>query len=139
GGAPACNDMAVSVPHNAATPIFIDCTGGTGTGSPDVLITTNPAKGTLNPAASGTITDQWVVYTPSPGASGTDSFKFKGVSPGSGSAPSDEVGPERTRDVRSGAGTARACANLSQSVPQNTATKLRLVCASGGDPIVSYS
>ena len=30
GAAPTCNNMNVSVPHNAATPIFIDCTGGTG-------------------------------------------------------------------------------------------------------------
>jgi hypothetical protein len=32
GAAPTCNDMNVGVPHNAATPIFIDCAGGTGTG-----------------------------------------------------------------------------------------------------------
>jgi hypothetical protein len=24
GAAPTCNDMAVGVPHNAATPVFID-------------------------------------------------------------------------------------------------------------------
>ena len=69
---------------------------------------------------------------------------YRGVSPGSGSGGSDEVGPLRTVDLRIGAGTAPACANLSQSVPQNdathtTPTSLRLVCASGGDPIVSYS
>ena len=93
----------------------------------------------MNPVAGSTSTDQWVVYTPNPGASGADSFTYKGVSPGSGSGPSDEVGPERTVNLRIGAGTAPACANLSQSVPQNTATNLRLVCASGGDPIVSYS
>jgi hypothetical protein len=76
--------MNVSVPHNAATPILIDCTGGTG----------------------------------------ADSFTYKGVSPGSGSGPSDEVGPERTVNLRIGAGTPPACADLSQSVPQNTATNL---------------
>ena len=26
--APTCRDMNVGVPHNAATPIFIDCAGG---------------------------------------------------------------------------------------------------------------
>jgi hypothetical protein len=144
GAAPTCNDMAVGVPHNAATPIFIDCTGGTGAGSPDVLIATNPTKGTLSPVAGGTSTDQWVVYTPNAGQSGADSFMYRGVSPGSGSGGSDEVGPLRTVDLRIGAGTPPACANLSQSVPQNdathtTPTSLRLVCASGGDPIVSYS
>ena len=87
--------MAVGVPHNAATPIFIDCSGGTGAGSPDVLIATNPTKGTLNPVAGGTSTDQWVVYTPNAGQSGADSFTYKGVSPGSGSGGSDEVGPAR--------------------------------------------
>ena len=68
--APTCNDMNVGVPHNATTPIFIDCTGGTGTGSPDVQIVTNPTKGTLNPVAGGTSTDQWVIYTPNAGQSG---------------------------------------------------------------------
>ena len=138
GAPPTCNDMAVGVPHNAATPIFIDCSGGTGPGSPDVLIATNPTKGTLSPIAGDTSTDQWVVYTPNPGASGADSFTYKGVSPGSGGGPSEEVGP-MTVNLRIGAGTWPACANLSQSVPQNTATNLRLFCASGGDPIVSYS
>ena len=121
GAAPTCNEMAVGVPHNAATPIFIDCTGGTGAGSPDVLIATNPTKGTLNPVAGGTSTDQWVVYTPNAGQSGADSFMYRGVSPGSGSGGSDEV-PLRTVDLRIGAGTPPACANLSQSVPQNDAT-----------------
>jgi hypothetical protein len=46
--APTCNDMNVGVPHNAATPIFIDCTGGSGAGSPDVEITADPARGTLD-------------------------------------------------------------------------------------------
>ena len=46
--APTCNDMQVGVPHNSATPIFIDCTGGTGVGSPDVLVVSNPSKGTVS-------------------------------------------------------------------------------------------
>ena len=141
--APTCNDMNVSVPHNAATPIFVECTGGTGTGSPDVLIATNPSKGTLSPAAGQTSTDQWVVYTPNPGASGADSFMYRGISPGSGSGGADEVGPLRTVNLRIGAGTPPVCANLSQSVPRNdathtTPTSLRLTCASGGDPITSF-
>ena len=131
--------MNVSVPHNAVTPIFINCTGGTGAGSPDVLVWTNPSKGTVNPVVFGTSTDQWVVYTPNPGASGADSFTYKGVSPGSGPGPSDEVGPERTVNLRIGAGSPPACSNLSQSVPQAIATKLRLSCATGGDPISSFS
>jgi hypothetical protein len=144
GAAPTCSDMNVGVSHNAATPIFVDCAGGSGTGSPDVQIVSNPLKGTLNPVAGGTSTDQWVTYTPNAGQSGADSFTFKGVSPGSGSGGSDEVGPTRTVNLRIGAGTAPVCANLSQSVPQNdathtTATNLRLVCASGGDPINSFS
>ena len=44
---------------------------------------------------------------------------YRGVSPGSGSGGSDEVGPLRTVNLRIGAGTPPACANLSQSVPQN--------------------
>ncbi len=137
--APTCNDMNVGVPHNAATPMFIECSGGTGTGSPDVLIFSNPTKGTLSPLAGGTSTDQWVTYTPSPGQSGADSFTYRGISPGSGSGGSDEVGPLRTVNLRIGTGSPPVCANLSQSVPQATATNLRLVCASGGDPITSYS
>ena len=137
--APACNDMNEGVPHNAATPIFIDCSGGTGVGSPDVLIVSNPSKGTLSPPAGGTSTDQWVIYTPNAGQSGADSFTYRGVSPGSGSGGSDEVGPLKTVNIRIGAGSPPVCANLSQSVPQATATNLRLSCASGGDPIVSYS
>ena len=69
--APTCNDMNVGVPHNAATPIFIECTGGTGTGSPDVQITANPAKGALSIVAGGTSTDQWVTYTPTAGQAGS--------------------------------------------------------------------
>jgi hypothetical protein len=137
--APTCNDMNVGVPHNAVTPIFIDCSGGTGTGSPDVLINTNPTKGTLNPVAGGTSADQWVVYTPSPGQSGADSFTYRGYSPGSGAGGSDEIGPVRTVNLRIGAGSPPVCANQSQSVPQATSTFLRLVCASGGDPIVSFA
>ena len=52
--APTCTDVQVGVPHNASLPIFIPCSGGTGIGSPDVLVATNPSKGTLNPAAGGT-------------------------------------------------------------------------------------
>ena len=104
--APTCNDMNVSVPHNAATPIFVECTGGTGAGSPDVLIATSPSKGTLSPGAGQTSTDQWVVYTPNPGASGADSFMYRGISPGSGSGGADEVGPLRTVNLRIGAGSA---------------------------------
>src|SRR4051812_46474599 len=132
--------MTASVPHKAATPIFIDCPGGTGTGSPDVLIVgTAPAKGTVTPAGGGTSTDQWVVYTPNPGASGADSFTYQGVSPGSGSGGSNEVGPVRTVSIRIGAGSPPVCAALSQSVPQATATNLRLSCATGGDPIAGFS
>ncbi len=137
--APTCNDMNVGVPHNAATPIFIQCSGGTGAGSPDVLVTSSPAKGTVTPGAGETSSDQWVTYTPTPGQSGADSFTFRGISPGSGAGGSDEVGPTRTVSLQIAAGSPPVCANQSQSVPQATATKLRLVCASGGDPIVSYS
>jgi hypothetical protein len=142
--APTCSNMNVGVPHNAATPIYITCTGGTGTGSPDVQIMTNPSKGTLSPAAGGTSTDQWVVYTPNAGQSGSDSFTYQGVSPGSGGGGSNEVGPPLTVSLTIGAGTAPACFSSSQSVPQNdathvTPTNVRLICASGGDPIVSYS
>ncbi len=83
--APTCNDMNVGVPHNSATPIFINCTGGTGVGSPDVLVVSNPSKGTVSPVGGGTSTDQWVTYTPNPGTVGADSFTYRGVSPGSGS------------------------------------------------------
>ena len=82
--APTCSDMAVGVPHNAALPLFVACSGGTGTGSPDILITTAPTKGTLSVGVGGTNTDQWVVYTPNAGQSGADSFMYRGVSPGSG-------------------------------------------------------
>jgi hypothetical protein len=131
--------MNVSVPHNAVTPIFINCTGGSGAGSPDVLVVTNPTKGTVSPAAGGTSTDQWVVYTPNAGAFGADSFTYKGVSPGSGSGGSDEVSAEQTVNLRIGVGSPPVCSNLSQSVPQATATNLRLSCAMGGDPIASFS
>ena len=131
--------MNVSVPHNAATPIFIGCTGGSGTGSPDVLVTSNPTKGTVSPVAGGTSADQWVTYTPNPGASGADSFTYRGVSPGSGSGGSDELSAERTVNLRIGAGSPPVCSALSQSVPQASQTQLTLQCASGGDPIVSYS
>src|SRR3954454_3902216 len=100
--------MNVGVPHNAATPIFVDCTGGTGTGSPAVKIVDGPGKGTLSPAAAQTSTDQWVVYTPTAGQSGADSFTYSGVSPGSGSGGSDEIGPVRTVHLRIGAGSAPA-------------------------------
>src|SRR4051794_30309018 len=136
--------MNVGVPHNAATPIFVDCTGGTGTGSPDVLIGTNPTKGALSVPAGQTSTDQWVVYRPNAGQSGSDSFTYRGLSPGSGGGGSDELGPARWVNLRIGAGSAPACANLSQTVPQNdathtAATSLRLLCASGGDPITRYT
>jgi hypothetical protein len=137
--APTCNDMNVGVSHNAATPIFIDCAGGTGAGSPDVLIVGDPSKGTVSPSAGGTSTDQWVTYTPNPGASGADSFTYRGVSPGSGAGGSDELGAVRTVSIRIAAGTPPVCAPLSQSVPQATATDIRLSCASGGDPIASFS
>ena len=137
--APTCNDMNVGVPHNAATPIFIDCSGGSGAGSPDVLIASNPSKGTVSPGSGQTSTDQWVTYTPSPGQSGADSFTFRGVSPGSGAGGSDELSASRTVNIRIAAGSPPVCANQSQSVPQETATNLRLTCASGGDPITAYA
>src|SRR3954469_13369587 len=139
---PTCNDMNVGVPHNAATPIFTDCAGGSGTGSPDVLVASSPSKGALSLAAGQTSTDQWLTYTPDPGQSGADSFTFRGSSPAAGDTV--ELGPLRTVRLRIGEGTAPACAGLSATVPQNdathtTATTLRLVCASGGDPITAYS
>ena len=136
--APTCNDMNVGVPHNSVTPIFIDCTGGT-SGSPDVLLVTSPSKGTISPVAGQTSTDQWVTYTPNAGQSGADSFTYRGVSTGTGSGGSDEVGAVRTVNIRIGAGSPPVCSRLSQSVPQATATNIRLNCASGGDPIVSFS
>jgi hypothetical protein len=42
-------------------------------------------------------------------------------------------------NIRIGAGSPPVCANQSQSVPQATSTFFRLVCASGGDPIVSFA
>jgi hypothetical protein len=138
--APICNDMNVGVPHNAATPIFIDCTGGSGAGSPDVLVTgSGPAKGTISTTPGNTSTDQWVTYTPNPGQSGADSFTYRGVSPGSGAGGTDELGPQRTVNLRIGAGSAPVCAKLAHTVPQATATNIRFSCASGGDPIVSFS
>ena len=137
--APTCNDMNVGVPHNAATPIFIDCTGGSAPSGPDVQITEDPTIGTLNVATGGRSTDQWVTYTPTPGQSGTGSFKFKGVSEGTGPAGSDQLSSEQTVHIRIAPGTAPVCANLSQSAPQNLATNLRLSCASGGDPVFGYA
>jgi hypothetical protein len=137
--APSCNDMNVGVPHNAATPIFIDCTGGSAPTSPDVQITEDPARGTLNVATGDRSTDQWVTYTPSPGQAGTDSFKFKGVSEGSGPGGGDQFSSEQTVHIRIAPGTPPVCATLSQSAPQNLATNLRLSCAAGGDPIFSYA
>ena len=84
--APTCNDMNVGVPHNAATPIFIDCSGGSGAGSPDVFINSNPSKGTLSHSAGQTSADQWVTYTPSPGQSGADSFQYRGAPRAAGAA-----------------------------------------------------
>jgi hypothetical protein len=49
------------------------------------------------------------------------------------------VSPVREVSLRVAPGSAPVCANLSQSVPQNIATNLRLVCASGGDPITSFA
>ena len=126
--------MNVGVPHNAATPIFIDCTGGSGVGSPDVEITEAPARGTLNVAVGSRSTDQWVIYTPTAGQAGTDSFKYRGVSAGSSPSGNDQFSAEQTVRIRIAPGTAPVCANDSQSVPQNVPTNLRLVCASGGDP-----
>jgi len=135
---PTCTDMNVSVPHNAATPILINCSGGS-SGSPDVLVASDPSKGTVAPAAGGKSADQWVVYTPDPGQSGADSFTYRGVSTGTGSFGTDEIGSEHTVDIRIGPGSPPVCSNLSQSVSQAIATKLRLSCATGGDPISSFS
>jgi hypothetical protein len=131
---PTCDDMNVGVPHNASTPIFVDCTGGTGTGSPDVRIVAEPGHGTLDFAEDEVSADQWVTYTPDPGYAGDDVFTFEGITPGT----DPDVSPVREVVLRVAPGTAPACANLSQSVPQNIATSLRLVCASGGDPITSF-
>src|SRR4051812_49760806 len=95
--APSCNDMNVGVPHNAATPIFIDCTGGTGTGAPDVLVGSGPTKGTVSPAAGGASTDQWGTYTPNSGGAGGDSFTLQGVSSGGGSGGSGQGRAPRDR------------------------------------------
>src|SRR4051794_28156345 len=140
--APTCSDMHVGVPHNAATPIFVDCTGGSGIGSPDVLVVSTPSKGTLDLGAGETSTDQWVTYTPDPGQSGADSFTFRGSSAGPGDTV--ELSSLKTVRLRIGEGTPPVCAGLSASVPQNdathtTATSLRLVCASGGDPITGFA
>jgi hypothetical protein len=135
--------MQVGVAHNATTPIFIQCSGGSGTGSPDVLIVTSPSKGTVSPAAGGTSTDQWVTYTPNPGQSGSDSFTYKGVSPGSGLGGSDEVGPERTVTIRIAQGAPPICFRGSETVGHNDgtgpSTPVTLTCDSSGDPIVSYT
>ena len=102
-------------------------------------ITGLPAHGTLNLAQNVNGADLWVTYTPTAGYAGTDSFTFRGVSPGTGPADSDELSPTRTVNLRVAPGTAPVCANLSQSVPQGVATNLRLLCASGGDPITSHA
>ncbi|RYC05252.1 Ig-like domain-containing protein [Nocardioides zhouii] len=125
--------------HNAALPFLVECSGGTGAGSPDVLIASWPTKGTLSIAPGGTSTDGWVVYTPAPGQSGPDSFTYRGISPGSGSGGSDELSPVRTVSMVIGAGTAPTCWADSQSVAPGTSTVLRLVCDSAGDPITSLS
>jgi hypothetical protein len=130
---PTCTDSTAGVPHNAATPIHVDCTGGV------VLITAAPSKGTIVPANGQQGTDLWVTYTPTAGQAGSDQFKFRGVSVGTGSGGSDELSAERTVDLRIGAGSPPVCANLSQSVPQAVQTNLRLVCAAGGDPVDSYT
>jgi hypothetical protein len=130
---PTCTDSTAGVPHNAATPIHVDCTGGV------VLITAAPSKGTIVPANGQQGTDLWVTYTPTAGQAGSDQFKFRGVSVGTGSGGSDELSAERTVDLRIGAGSPPVCANLSQSVPQAIQTNLRLVCAAGGDPVDSYT
>lgn len=130
---PTCTDSTAGVPHNAATPIHVGCTGGV------VLITAAPSKGTIVPANGQQGTDLWVTYTPTAGQAGSDQFKFRGVSVGTGSGGSDELSAERTVDLRIGAGSPPVCANLSQSVPQAIQTNLRLVCAAGGDPVDSYT
>ena len=116
--APTCTDVQVGVAHNASLPIFIPCAGGTGTGSPDVFVESSPSKGVLNPQAGGTSTDQWVTYTPNPGQSGFDSFTYRGVSPGSGSGGSDELGPVRTASQI--ACTAGMAASMSKSARGTT-------------------
>ena len=103
------------------------------------LIASNPSKGTLSPSNGQTSTDQWVTYTPTAGQSGADAFTYRGVSTGTGAVGTDEVGPIRTVNIRLAAGSPPVCANQSQSVPQATATNLRLTCASGGDPITAYA
>jgi len=140
--APTCVDMSVGVPHNTALPIFVECSGGTGTGSPDILVIAGPSNGALSVAAGQTSTDQWVIYTPTPGHSGPDSFTYRGVSPGSGSGGADEVGPLRTVQLRVGPGTAPRCRSASETVSYNdgttTPTPVFLTCDSGGDPITGY-
>ena len=129
--APTCNDMNVGVPHNAATPIFVECTG---TPTPHAQITEPPAKGTLDVADEATTTDLWVTYTPDPGFSGSDTFTVEGITPGS----EPEVSPVSAVTLRVAPGSAPVCANLSQSVPRDIATRLNLVCATGGDPADAY-
>jgi len=131
--------MNVGVPHNVALPVFLACSGGTGVGSPDVVITSAPSKGSLSVPTGVSSTDQWVVYTPDPGQSGTDSFSFRGVSSGSGAGGSDELSAVHTVSLLIGAGTAPTCHAVSQSVGTGTSTAVRLVCDAGGDPITSFS
>ena len=127
---PTCSDANVGVPHNAATPMALACTGA---GSV-VKITTGPAKGTLSVATGQKSTDLWITYTPTAGQAGSDSFKFRGVSSGD-----EDSAAEYTANLRIGAGSAPVCSGVSQSVPQAIATNLRLICATGGDPVDAYT
>lgn len=139
---PTCTDMAVGVPHNVATPFHVACTGGDGTGSPDVLVTSAPTRGTLSVAAGQTSTDQWLVYTPFPGQSGADTFTYRGVSPGSGAGGTDELTPQRTVTLLVGPGTAPTCLPAAHTVVNDAdavPVEVPLSCLSGGDPITSYT
>jgi hypothetical protein len=127
---PTCSDANVGVPHNAATPIALECTGVASV----VKITMAPAKGTLSIATGQKSTDLWVTYTPTAGQAGSDSFKFRGVSSGD-----EDSAAEYTANLRIGAGSAPVCSGVSQSVPQAIATNLRLICATGGDPVDAYT
>ena len=143
--APTCTDVHVGVAHNAGLPIFIPCSGGTGAGSPDILIVSGPGKGSLNPSVGSTSTDQWVTYTPNPGQSGSDSFTYRGVSPGSGPGGSDELGPVRTVQLLIAQGKPPVCLSDSETVGHNDGTgtptpaSVTLKCTSSGDVIASYS
>ena len=135
--APTCFDMAVGVPHNAATPIHADCAGGTN--APVIRIVEGPDHGTLDVADGAAGADLWVSYRPEAGYAGNDSFTYRGVSLGSGPSNSDEPSGIRTVSLKVAPGSAPVCSNVSQSVPQATLTKLRLLCASGGDPITIFT